>query len=71
LGLVHGVYEANDTRRFGEYDPTPEDTIAAADIIYGVPFAPLAEVLKWKKAFGQPKDLVDIELIYQHLRIHR
>ena len=68
LGLVHGIYEANDSWHYSEYDPTPEEVIAACDIIYGVPFAPLAEVLKWKRAFGRPKDLVDIELIEQHLK---
>lgn len=68
LYLVSGIYEAYDTWPCGDYDPTPEAIIAAADLIQGVPFTPLAEVLKWKRAFGRPKDAADVELIEHHLR---
>jgi hypothetical protein len=33
-----------------------------------VPFAPLGEVMKWKRIFGRPKDVVDVRLIEEHLR---
>ena len=65
--LAHGIYEADDTWRYGEYDPTPEAVIAGAEIINGVPFAPLGEVLRWKRAWGRPKDLVDVGLIEAYL----
>jgi hypothetical protein len=66
-----GLYEADDTWHYGDYDPTPEEIIAVADIIRGVPFAPIIEVLKWKRAFGRPKDLADIALIEQYLAGHK
>lgn len=53
--LFQGIYEANDTWHYGDYNPTPEAVIALADMIHGVPFAPLNEVLKWKRAFGRPR----------------
>lgn len=67
LYLVNGIYEADDTWHYHEYDPTPEHVISIADVIQGIPFAPLTEVLKWKQAWGRPKDLADIPLIEQHL----
>ncbi|MDT3400301.1 hypothetical protein RKE29_27430 [Streptomyces sp. B1866] len=66
--LARGVFEVFDTWDYGDYNPAPEDIIAAAETIDGVPFAPLTEVLKWKKAFGRPKDAADVELIEHHLR---
>jgi hypothetical protein len=62
-----GLYEADYTWHYGDYNPTPEEIIAAADIIRGIPFAPIIEVLKWKRAYGRPKDLADIALIGQYL----
>lgn len=67
LYLSNGIYEADDTWEYGAYNPTPEALIARADVIHGVPFAPLTDVVKWKEAWGRPKDLADIELIRQHL----
>jgi hypothetical protein len=65
--LVKGIYEADDTWHYGDYDPTPEQMIAVADLIHGVPFAPLVEVLKWKRAFGRPKDVADVGLIEAYM----
>jgi hypothetical protein len=67
LYLVNGIYEADDTWHYGDYDPTPEEIISAADMIDGVPFAPLVEVLKWKRAFGRPKDVADVRLIQAYM----
>ncbi|SDM47270.1 hypothetical protein [Allokutzneria albata] len=64
--LSIGVYEAYDTWRSGEHFLVPEELIAAAEMINGVPFAPLEYVLSWKKALGRPKDLVDVKLIERH-----
>lgn len=65
--LVNGVYDVYAVWRANEYNPRVEDVIASADVIDGVRFASLQEVLKWKKAFGRAKDLRDIELINQYL----
>jgi hypothetical protein len=67
LYLSQGIYDANDTWNYGAYKPTPEMLIATADVIDGVPFAPLTDVFRWKEAFGRPKDLADLALIRQHL----
>lgn len=67
LYLVRGIYEADDTWHYGDYAPTPEEIIAVADMIQEVPFAPLGEVLKWKRAFGRPKDVADVGLIERDL----
>lgn len=61
--LSKDIYEVDDSWSYGNYNPKPEEIIAIAEIHKGVPFAPLTEVLKWKQAFGRPKDLEDIELI--------
>jgi hypothetical protein len=65
--MTQGIYDAADTWHYREYDPTPEEVIDAADIINGILFAPLVEVMKWKKAYGRPKDLVDVTLIEEFL----
>lgn len=67
--LAQGIYDAACTWHYREYNPAPEELIAAADIIQGLPFAPLAEVLKWKRAFGRAKDLADIALIEEFMTI--
>ena len=59
--------EVGDSWDYGEYNPDPNWLIENAEIINGVPFAPLEEVLKGKKAFGRPKDLEDIKLIEEYL----
>jgi hypothetical protein len=67
--LFRGIYEADDTWHYGVYDPTPEQVISVAEVIHEVPFAPLTEVLRWKRAFGRPKDVADVELIERHLSV--
>ncbi|OGI95457.1 hypothetical protein A2917_02770 [Candidatus Nomurabacteria bacterium RIFCSPLOWO2_01_FULL_42_17] len=51
-----------------KYFAKTEDLIANADIIDGIPFISLSELLKWKKACGREKDLIDIELIENYLK---
>jgi hypothetical protein len=65
--LSHGVFEAVDTWHYGAYNPTLEEIIGVAERIDDVPFAPIREVLKWKKAFGRRKDIADIVLIEAYL----
>lgn len=68
--LSKDEYEIDDTWEYGEYHPTPEQIIAIAEVVDGVPFAPLREVLKWKQAFGREKDLADVVLIEKYLKEH-
>lgn len=69
--LSKDIYEVDNSWTYGDYDPKPEEIIAIAEMHEGVSFAPLTEVLKWKQAFGRPKDLEDIELIqaYQKKKV--
>ncbi|WNV85034.1 hypothetical protein [Umezawaea sp. Da 62-37] len=69
LHLSSGIFETDETWVYGDYSPTVEELVEAADIIDDVPFAPLTEVLKWKRALGRPKDVQDVALIEQHLRM--
>lgn len=66
--LVKDEIEADDSWHYGDYNPAPSEVIAKAEIVEGVPFAPLTEVLKWKQAYGRPKDLDDIRLIEDYLK---
>lgn len=59
-------FEADDTWHYGDYNPTPEELIAKAQIINGVPFAPLEEVRDWKLAFGRTKDIEDVKMIVDY-----
>ena len=45
-----------------------DDLIDRADIIQGLPFAQLTEVLEYKQRLGRPKDLSDIQALLQLLR---
>jgi hypothetical protein len=44
-----------------------EELVKNADIINGIPFAPIAELLKWKKTALREKDKKDIILIENYL----
>lgn len=66
--LCKGIYEVDNSWSYGDYDPGPEEIITIAEMHDGIPFAPLTEVIKWKHAFGRPKDLEDIELIQAYHR---
>lgn len=59
--------EVYDTWEFGQYNPTPEQVIAQAVMLNGVPYAPLSEIMAWKKAFGRKSDISDIALIELYL----
>jgi len=65
--LAQGIFEVDDSWNYEPYNPTPEDIIKIAEIIDGIPFAPLEEVLKWKKAFGREKDRAHISLLEDYL----
>ncbi len=63
----NGECEAGIDLWFGDYKPDTETLIKNAEIIQGIPFLPLEELIKFKKAMGRPKDLADIKLIEQYL----
>lgn len=60
-------YEIDSDFKYGEYHPDHEELIRDAEIIEGVPFIRLDELIKFKKALGRDKDKKDIDLIEQYL----
>lgn len=58
--------EADSTWQVREW-PDGSNYLAKAEMIEGVSFAPLREVLKWKQAYGRPKDMADVRLIAEYL----
>lgn len=66
--LAFDCFEACTTFRCKNYHPNPKDQIKTAEIIKGVPFLRLEELLKWKREFGRDKDLKDISLIEEYLK---
>ena len=69
--LTFGEAEAFKDFWYGDQNPDPEELIAHAEIIKGVPFLPLAELLKIKHALNRPKDHSDITLIENYLAHQR
>lgn len=47
--------------------PGPDELIAGAETIEGVPFCPLRTVLGWKERSGRDKDRDDVRLIRSYL----
>jgi hypothetical protein len=62
-GLVKDQFEAFYEWNYVGYTPDVSKLIREADIIDDIPVVRLAEVLKWKTAFGREKDIKDVELI--------
>ncbi len=50
------------------YKADLNELISNADVMEGVPFVQLTELLKWKEAARRPKDLEDIAIITKFLR---
>lgn len=66
--LKWGVYELDaDLHCSSNYHPETEKIIKEAEIINGIPFMPLKELIKFKTALGREKDFKDIELIKEFL----
>lgn len=65
--IYSGDFDASTSWSVGSYNPDPANLIANADVIDGVAFVRLSEVLQWKQACGRPKDIVDVQLIEKHV----
>lgn len=53
----------------GEYRPQTEELILDAEIIGGIPFLSLENLLVFKRVLGREKDLVDVDLISEYLQV--
>jgi len=62
-----GKYEADSNFHWKEYRPDIDKLIKEADIINGIPFIKLQELLIFKKNLARNKDLEDIKLIEKYL----
>lgn len=63
------VLRFEELELFGGWAPGKWDVdelIRTADMIDGLPFVTLKNVLQWKKAFGREKDLVDVRMIEEY-----
>lgn len=65
--LKNGKFEVDKRLWRGGYKPNTEILIRSAELINGIPFMPLPELIKFKKALGREKDLEDIKLIKKYL----
>ncbi len=65
--IKYGNYEADIDCKYGEYQPNSKELIETAEIINGIPFIKLDEVIKFKKALNRDKDKNDIQLINNYL----
>jgi hypothetical protein len=66
--LKKDIFEVNTTLWHGDYKPDNKNLINQAEIICGVPFLQIEELIKFKTALGREKDLKDIELINNYLK---
>jgi hypothetical protein len=69
--ITTGIYEAFSNVRRGKYQKSVEELIESAEVIEGIPFMNLEELRAFKQELGRPKDLNDIQLIDDYLRIHK
>lgn len=65
--LEREEFEVVKTWHYDTYDPSIEELMGRAEIIQGIPFAPLSDVLSYKHILNRPKDQADIKLIEQYL----
>lgn len=65
--LKNNNFEIEFYKNWAPGDWDVKKLIKEAEIINGLPFVKLEEVLRWKKIKGREKDLKDIELIKNYL----
>ena len=56
--------------KYKNYRPDTDELIKNADIIEGLPFLPLTELIKFKSELAREKDLRDVELMKIFLNTH-
>ena len=66
--LKQGVVELYLDVNCGNFNPKTDELIQRADVIDGIPFASLEDVIRFKKEYNKPKHLADIKLIAEYLK---
>lgn len=69
--LFHGLFDVSTSWSVNDYKPSPQQLIRDADLIGGVPFVRLEDVLQWKTTCRRAKDLKDIKLIEEYLETNK
>jgi hypothetical protein len=69
VGVVGQIFLSYESG--GVYRADTFEIIKSAEVIDGVPYIQLSELLKWKRASGRIKDQMDIALIESYLRISK
>lgn len=64
--LRHGYIELFLDVNCGDFNPTLAELLQRADIIQGISFVSLEDVIKFKKAYNKPKHIQDIKMIEQY-----
>lgn len=67
--LRKGVVELYLEVNCGDFSPATDDLIRRADLIDGVPFANLHDIMRFKAEYKRPKDAEDIITIQRYLRL--
>ena len=62
-GLARGLVEVFLDVNCGQHNPPTDDLIAKSEVIHGVPFISLEELVRFKREYGRPKDFEHIKLI--------
>ena len=68
--LSNPPYEVGHEYRCGEYLGEPETLFDEVDVVDGVAFASLEQVMQYKRARGKQKDQQDIALVNEYLFEH-
>lgn len=68
--LKKDVFEVDRVLWCKDYQPDTNDLIKNSEVINGIPFLQLSELIKFKKTLSREKDLKDIELINEYLKSH-
>jgi len=63
-----GNFEVKFNWDFGFYSRPIEEVIREAEIIQGIPFVTLEEILRLKRTWRREKDIQDIKLIEEYLK---
>ncbi len=66
--LKRGVIEVFSDFKCGSYQPETNNLIAEAEMIQGIPFLKLDDLVIFKKELGREKDIQDIALIEKYLK---
>jgi len=66
--LKRGLVELYLDVSCGDFNPTLEELLQRTEYVEGIPFAALADILQFKKAYGRSKHLEDVLEIERYLK---